>query len=167
MQTEKQRRDIFECNIPPCNTTPRKEQFKIWEDGYRVGYIYGTDDMRNNRECTESAAHNADIQDAYESGYEDGVHATKEALKEKKPKEVSCLECAYFDTERSYCDHEDGGPLTNPAHKFCQNFRKPEPLGKFDDEFYYCGKCKCGGKNWNLYNFCPICGAPKECVVNE
>ena len=123
--------------------------------------------MRNNRECTESAARNADIQDAYEAGYEDGVSATKDAQKEKKPKEVSCLECAYFDTERSYCDHEDGGPLTNPAHKFCQNFKKPEPLGKLNDEFYYCGKCKCGGKNWNLYNFCPICGAPKECVVNE
>lgn len=167
MQTEGQRRDIFECNIPPCNTTPRDQQFKIWEDGFRVGFVDATESIRRNRDCVELAARNADIQDAYESGYEDGVSATKDAQKEKKPKEVSCLECAYFDTERSYCDHEDGGPLTNPAHKFCQNFRKPKSLGKINDEFYYCGKCKCGGKNWNLYNFCPICGAPKECVVNE
>lgn len=142
MQTEKQRRDIFECNIPPCNTTPRKEQFKIWEDGYRVGYIYGTDDVKNNCEYTSN-------------------------LKEKRPKEVSCLECAYFDEKNSACDHEDGGPLSNPAKIFCQNFKKPEPIGKLNDGFYYCGKCGCGGKNWNLYNFCPICGVPKECVVNE
>ena len=47
MQTEIQRRDIFECNIPPCNTIPRSEQFKIWEDGFRVGYINGTDDVEN------------------------------------------------------------------------------------------------------------------------
>ena len=131
MQTETQRRDIFECNIPPCNTTPRSEQFKIWEDGFRVGYINGTDDVKN------------------------------------KPKEVSCLECAYFDEENCMCDHEDGGPLSKPAELFCQNFKKPEPIGKLNDEFYYCGKCGCGGKNWNLYNFCPICGFPKRGVVNE
>ena len=83
MKTESQRRDIFECNISPCNTTPRSEQFKIWEDGFRVGYINGTDDMRNNRECTESAARNADIQDAYEAGYEDGQNCYKDAIREK------------------------------------------------------------------------------------
>ena len=78
MNTEIQRRDIFDCNIPPCNTTPRAQQFSIWEDGFRVGYINGTDDMRNNRECTESAAHNADVQDAYERGYEDGLESVLE-----------------------------------------------------------------------------------------
>ena len=167
MKTEKERRDIFRDNILPSPFIDEYEQFRIWEDGFRVGYCNGTDDMRNNRECTESAARNADIQDAYESGYEDGVHATKETLKENKPKEVSCLECAYCDTEHSICNHEDGGYLSSPATSFCQNFRKPEPIGKYNDEFYYCGKCGCGGKNWNLYNYCPICGTSKESVVNE
>ena len=167
MNTKEQIRDIFECNIPVCNSIPRSEQFKIWEDGFRVGYINGTDDAKGSRECVESAARNADIQDAYESGYEDGVYATKKALKENKPREVSCLECAYCDTEHSICDHEDGGYLSSPSTSFCQNFKKPKSIGKYNDEFYYCGKCGCGGKNWNLYSYCPICGISKEWIVNE
>lgn len=81
MNTDEQRRDIFDCNIPPCNTTPRSEQFKIWDDGFRVGYINGTDDMRKKKECTESAAHNTDVQDAYERGVEDGIEYMRNQIK--------------------------------------------------------------------------------------
>ena len=81
MKTLEQRKMIFEDNIPPCNTTPKSEQFKIWEDGFRVGYINGTDDMRNDRECTERSARNTDIQDAYERGVEDGIAYMKEQIK--------------------------------------------------------------------------------------
>ena len=124
MKALDERKAIFYDNTCPSNGMPDSERFKIWDDGFHVGYINGKDDALNARECIESAARNADIQDAYESGYEDGVHATKEALKEKKPKEVSCLECAYFDVEQCLCDHEDGGYLSNPAKTFCQNFKR-------------------------------------------
>ena len=80
MKTEKERRDIFRDNILPYPFIDEYEQFQIWEDGFRVGYCNGTDDMRNNRECTESAARNADIQEAYEQGYEDGVNYIKKKI---------------------------------------------------------------------------------------
>lgn len=116
MNTKEQIRDIFECNIPVCNTISRSEQFKIWEDGFRVGHINGIDDAKEGRECVESAARNADIQDAYERGYEDGVR------------------------HKQVCDEEN---------------------------YFYCPNCECGGKHWNLYNYCPICGLKKVGVAKN
>lgn len=81
MKSEQERRDIFRDNILPCPFIDEYEQFQIWEDGFRVGYCNGTDDMRNNKECAESAARNADIQDAYERGFDDGVDYIKKQIK--------------------------------------------------------------------------------------
>ena len=83
MKTERERREIFRDNILPSPFIDEYEQFKIWEDGFRVGYINGTDDMRGNRECTESSARNADIQDAYEQGYEDGKSCYRGVMERK------------------------------------------------------------------------------------
>ena len=55
MKSEQERRNIFRDNILPSPFIDEYEQFQIWEDGFRVGYCNGTDDMRNNRECIEDS----------------------------------------------------------------------------------------------------------------
>ena len=65
MKALDERKAIFYDNTCPSNGMPDSERFKIWDDGFHVGYINGKDDALNARECIESAARNADIQDAY------------------------------------------------------------------------------------------------------
>ena len=81
MMTETQRQMIFRDNIPPSNTCPASEQFKIWEDGFRVGFIDATGSINRNKECAELSARNTDLQDAYERGVEDGIAYIKEQIK--------------------------------------------------------------------------------------
>ncbi len=53
MKTEKEIKTIFYDNITPCNTYSSSEQFEIWKDGYKVGYINGEDDVLCNTRTTK------------------------------------------------------------------------------------------------------------------
>ena len=81
MKSEKERRDIFRDNILPSPFIDEYEQFRIWEDGFRVGFIDATDNLLRDKECVEKSAHNTDVQDAYERGYEDGIEYIKQQIK--------------------------------------------------------------------------------------
>lgn len=75
MKTLEQRGEIFYRSVTPSNTCSASEQFKIWEDGYRAGYIEGAEDIRKfyNTPGSRASAWNNDVQNAYEQGYEDAT----------------------------------------------------------------------------------------------
>ena len=72
---------IFRDNIPPSNTCPASEQFKIWEDGFSVGFIDATESINRNRECSEISGKTADLRDAYDHGFNEGIKYVKNKIK--------------------------------------------------------------------------------------
>lgn len=50
---------------------------------------------------------------------------------------------------------------------FIQDNRKFTYAKEYTNEYYVCPRCKLGGLNFNLYNFCPFCGISKTATETE